>query len=334
MPSNIGMDMQTVLYHIKNDGIIPINSRDEGGVDTARFNQFQQVDFTLSNSVQQLMNLKLMLEQTAGQVCGISPQREGAVSQYEAVGNVQRTVLQSNLVTEGWFYQHSEVKKRAIEKVCNLMKVAWSEGKKAGYILGDGGFKMLSVLPDVSLNDYGIYITEGGKEDAIKQSITQLAQSALQSGSIALLDVIKVLKADTLTEAEHVLENGLKEMQQQAQAAQQAQAQQQQAVAQEAQAQREHESQIKQMDVQGKIKTAETLNKGKIAVAEIQADLEADITSDKLKSTLDKEAVQSDYKNEIEDKKIQHDKEKDKKDRDERKKEFRAKESAKKQVKK
>ena len=334
MPSNIGMDMQTVLYHIKNDGIIPINSRDEGGVDTARFNQFQQVDFTLSNSVQQLMNLKLMLEQTAGQVCGISPQREGAVSQYEAVGNVQRTVLQSNLVTEGWFYQHSEVKKRAIEKVCNLMKIAWAEGKKAGYILGDGGFKMLSVLPDVALNDYGIYITEGGKEDAIKQSITQLAQSALQSGSIGLLDVIKVLKADTLTEAEHVLENGLKEMQQQTQAAQQAQAQQQQAVAQEAQAQREHESQIKQMDVEGKIKTAETLNKGKIAVAEIQADLEADITSDKLKSALDKEAVQSDYKNEIEDKKIQHDKEKDKKDREERKKEFRAKESAKKQVKK
>ena len=334
MPSNIGMDMQTVLYHIKNDGIIPINSRDEGGVDTARFNQFQQVDFTLSNSVQQLMNLKLMLEQTAGQVCGISPQREGAVSQYEAVGNVQRTVLQSNLVTEGWFYQHSEVKKRAIEKVCNLMKVAWSEGKKAGYILGDGGFKMLSVLPDVALNDYGIYITEGGKEDAIKQSITQLAQSALQSGNIALLDVIKVLKAETLTEAEHVLENGLKEMQQQSQAAQQAQMQQQQAVAQEAQAQREHESQIKQMDVEGKIKTAETLNEGKIAVANIQADLEADITSDKLKSSLDKEAVQSDYKNEIEDKKIQHDKEKDRKDRDERKKEFRAKESAKKQVKK
>ena len=223
MPSNIGMDMQTVLYHIKNDGIIPINSRDEGGVDTARFNQFQQVDFTLSNSVQQLMNLKLMLEQTAGQICGISPQREGAVSQYEAVGNVQRTVTQSNLVTESWFYQHSEVKKRVIEQVCNLMKVCWAEGKKAGYILGDGAFKMLKVLPDVALNDYGIFITEGGKEDAIKQAITQMAQSALQSGSIGLLDVIKVLKSDTLTEAEHILENGLQEMQKQQKAAQEAQ---------------------------------------------------------------------------------------------------------------
>jgi len=333
MPSNIGMDMQTVLYHIKNDGIIPINSRDEGA-DTARFNQFQQVDFTLSNSVQQLMNLKLMLEQTAGQVCGISPQREGAVSQYEAVGNVQRTVLQSNLVTEGWFFQHSEVKKRVIEQVCNLMKIAWADGKKAGYILGDGGYKMLKVLPDVSLNDYGIFITEGGKEDAIKQAITQMAQSALQSGNLNLLDVIKVLKSETLTEAEHVLENGLMEMQEQAQQAQQAQMQAQEAAAQEAQAQREHETSLKQLDVQGKVQAAEKLNEGKIAVANIQADLEADIVDDKIRASFDKEAIQSDYKNKMEEKKIAHDKDKSDKDRRAKKEENKAKQLAKKQVKK
>ena len=249
------------------------------------------------------MNLKLMLEQTAGQVCGISPQREGAVSQYEAVGNVQRTVLQSNLVTEGWFYQHSEVKKRAIEKACNLMKVCWADGKKAGYILGDGGFKMLSVFPDVAINDYGIYISEGGKEDAIKQAITQLAQSALQSGGISMLDVIKVLKAETLTEAEHILENGIKEMQMQAQASQQAQAHAQQAAATESQAQREHEMQIKQMDVQGKVQAAEKINEGKIAVANIQADLEADIVDDKIRASFDKEAIQAEFKKEEEDKK-------------------------------
>ena len=333
MPSNIGMDMQTVLYHIKNDGIIPINSRDEGQ-DTARFNQFAQVDFTLSQSVQQLINLKLMLEQTAGQVCGISPQREGAVSQYEAVGNVQRTVVQSNLVTENWFFQHSEVKKRVVDMTCNLMKVAWAEGKKAGYILGDGGYKMLNVLPDVALNDYGIYITEGAKEDAIKQAITQLSQSALQSGSIDLLNVIKILKAETLTEAEHILENGIKEMQGQAQAAQQAQAQVQQAQAAEAQAQREHEMTLKQLDVQGKVQAAEKLNEGKIAVANIQADLEADVTSDKLRTSIQKEAIQSDYKSIMEDKKIQHSTEKSDKDREAKKEEFKAKELAKKQVKK
>ena len=294
MPSNIGMDMQTVLYHIKNDGIIPINSRDEGQ-DTARFNQFQQVDFTLSNSVQQLINLKLMLEQTAGQVCGISPQREGAVSQYEAVGNVQRTVMQSNLVTENWFFQHTEVKKRVVERVCNLMKVAWAKGKRLGYVLGDGAFKLLDILPDIALNDYGVYINQGAKDDAIKQAITQLSQAALQSGSIGLLDVIKVLKADSLSEAEHVLENGLKEMKAQAQQAQQAQQQALEAQAQQEQSKREHEMQLKQMDSDSKLKVAQESTRGKIQVANIQADLEADITSDKLKGAIQKDAAKSQY---------------------------------------
>ena len=130
MPTNIGMDMQEVMYHLKNDGIIPINSRDEGG-DSASFNQFQQVDFTLSQSVQQLINLKLMLEQTAGQISGVSPQREGAVEQYEYVGNVQRSVSQSSISTGGWFYSHNEVKKKVFEKLANLMKLSWAGGKKA-----------------------------------------------------------------------------------------------------------------------------------------------------------------------------------------------------------
>ena len=324
MPSNIGMDMQTVLYHIKNDGIIPINSRDEGA-DTARFNQFQQVDFTLSNSVQQLINLKLMLEQTAGQVCGISPQREGAVSQYEAVGNVQRTVVQSNLVTEGWFFQHSEVKKRAIEKLANLMKVCWAGGKHAGYVLGDGAYKFLKVLPNIALNDYGLYITEGGKEDAIKQAVTQLAQASLQNGSIDLLNVIKVLKADSLVEAEAILENGLKEMPETQQMAAQQQQMALQAQAEQKQAEMNFEMKLKEMDAQSKLQVAQETNKGKIAVANIQADLEADIVTDKLKSVLQKESVEAEFKEKLENNRMKHEASEAEKDRALKEKEMREK---------
>ena len=111
---------------------------------------------------EQLINLKLMLEQTAGQVSGVSPQREGAVEQYEYVGNVQRSVSQSSISTGSWFYTHNEVKKKVFEKLANLMKVAWSGGKKAGFILGDAGYKMLNILPDVALNDYGIFMGDSG----------------------------------------------------------------------------------------------------------------------------------------------------------------------------
>jgi hypothetical protein len=273
-----------------------------------------------------------MLEQTAGQVCGITPQREGAVSQYEAVGNVQRTVIQSNLVTENWFFQHTQVKKRVVERVCNLMKIAWADGKKAGFILGDGAFKLLDVFPNIALNDYGIYVNEGAKDDAVKQAITQLSQSALQSGNIQLLDVIKVLKADSLTEAEHVLENGLKEMQMQAQAQQQQQQEMMQAQAQEAEAQRQHELNLKNIDAEAKLEAAKEMSRGRIEVASIQADVDADVNSDKLRASIQQEAVQSDYnqitedkKKELEEKKMAHQKEESQKDRALKEKEMEAK---------
>tara|TARA_R110001599_G_scaffold193455_2_gene389242 strand:- start:332 stop:1270 length:939 start_codon:yes stop_codon:yes gene_type:complete len=300
------MDMQEVMYHLKNDGIIPINTRDEGG-DTASFNQFQQVDFTLSQSVQQLINLKMMLEQTAGQVSGVSPQREGAVEQYEYVGNVQRSVSQSSIATGAWFYAHNEVKKKVFEKLANLMKIAWAGGKKAAFILGDSGYKMLNIMPDVSLNDYGIFMGDAGKDDAMKQAVQQMSQAALQSGTISLLDALKVMKADTMTEAQVVLEQGIDAMKdQQAQAQQQAM-QQQQAAA-EAQAQQtQAEAQLKQMDIEGRIKVAQINAEARVAAQEVASDAHRDIDDSREKNKLNLEKVKADFGSQQKDKDDEHD---------------------------
>ena len=271
LPTNLGMDMQSVLYHLKTDGIIPINSKDEGG-QVNSFNQFSQVDFTLSQSVQQLINLKMMLEQTAGQISGVSPQREGAVGQYEYVGNVQRSVIQSATITESLFYSHAMVKKRIFERVTNLMKVCWAGGKKASYILGDGAFKFLSVMPDVALQDYGIFIGDSGKDDALRQSLQQIAQSAVQGGQVTLLDVIKVFKADTFTEAEHILERAMDEMK--ANEAQQQEQQQamMQAQAEQAQAAFEQQVQLEQVKNEAKIQVAQIQSETDLKIADMKSD--------------------------------------------------------------
>jgi len=276
IPTNVGMDMQTVLYHLKTDGIIPINSKDEGN-QMASFNQFQQVDFTLSQSVQQLINLKIMLEDMAGQLSGVTRQREGAVDQYEYVGNVQRSVIQSSTITESWFYSHSEVKQRVLERLCNNMKIAWAGGKKAAMILGDGAYKFLTVMPDVSLQDFGVYIGDSGKDDSMKQVVQQLAQSALQAGNIDLLNILKVLKADTMTEAEKVLEKGMDEMKKQAAAQQEQAMQQMQAQQQMEDAKFEKEAQLKQMDNEAKIEVAEIQAESRLQVAKIQSEDKRDI---------------------------------------------------------
>ena len=285
LPTNAGMDMQTVLYHLKTDGIIPINSKDEGG-QMQTFNQFQQIDFTLSQSVQQLINLKMMLEEMAGNISGVTRQREGAVGQYEYVGNVQRSVTQSATITESWFYSHAETKQRVLEKLTNLMKIAWADGKRAALILGDGAYKFLNVLPDVALQDFGLYIGDSGKDDSMKQVVQQLAQSALQSGGIDLLNVIKVLKADTMTEAEKVLEKGMEEMKKQQEAQQQMMMQQQQMAAQEKQVDFQADAQLKQMDNENKLQVAQLNAENKMDIAKLNADLDRDIHDTKMQNTM------------------------------------------------
>ena len=288
LPTNIGMDMQSVMYHLKTDGIIPINSQMEGQ-EASRFNQFQQIDFTLSNSVRQLIELKLMLEQTAGQISGVSPQREGSVSQYEYVGNVQRSVVQSSLSTKGWFYQHNEVKKMVFERMCNLMKICWSEGKKAGYILGDGGYKFLSVLPDIALNDYGVFIGDSGKDDAMKQMVQQMSQAALQNGSLNMLDAIKVLKADSLNEAETILERGMDSMRKLQQKAQEDAQKQQMSMQEQAMQQQQMEEQRRNAELQNKLDIAKIAADSRVTVAEInqEAKYESEALKEKAKIELE-----------------------------------------------
>ena len=290
LPTNLGMDMQTVLYHLKTDGIIPINSKDEGG-QVANFNQFSQVDFTLSNSVQQMINLKLMLEDTAGQISGVTKQREGAVGQYEYVGNVQRSVVQSATITESWFHAHKEVKKKVYGRAVELMKMCWSEGKKASLILGDGASKILSVMPDIALNDYAIFVGDSGKDDAIRQSVTQLSQAALQSGQVSLLDVIRVLKADTATEAERVLEMGMEAIKSQQAEAQQQQQQVMQMQQQAEAAKFEKEAALKKMDNDTKVQVANIQSQADIKVAEIADMSKRDIADMKEKVALGKEGA-------------------------------------------
>tara|TARA_R100001086_G_scaffold244054_1_gene173387 strand:- start:360 stop:986 length:627 start_codon:yes stop_codon:yes gene_type:complete len=190
------------------------------------------------------------------------------------------------------------------------MKICWAGGKKAGMILGDGAYKFLNVMPNIALQDYGVYVGDSGKDDSMKQVVQQLAQSALQSGTIDLLGVIKVLKADTMTEAEKVLEQAMTEMQKQQQAQQQQAMQAQQAAAQAKQSEFEAEAQLKQMDNEAKLQVAQISAESRMQVAKIQAEVDRDIHDTKEQNEIRKKAadIYVDRQNRAEENKREDDK--------------------------
>ena len=146
-------------------------------------------------------------------------------------------------------------------------------GKKASYILGDGAYKFLSIFPDISFQDYGIFIGDSGKDDAMRQQLQGIAQAALQGGQATLLDIIKVLKADTFTEAEHILERAMDEVKKQQ--AQQAEQQQQmlQAQAQQEQAAFERQVQLEQVKSEAKVQVAQIQSETDLKIADMKDDL-------------------------------------------------------------
>ena len=255
-----GISLDDVFYHAKNSGVIPINTKQEGN-QVGNFNQFQQIDFTLSQSVQQLINLKMMLENTAEHLTGISRAREG-FQKSDAVGVNERSVLQSSLITQPLISNHVRTMDMVMNQLGDLSKIAWSDGKKVVHFMGESGAEMMKMIGDFKNFDYSIFVKNSSKDRKDKEKIEALGQQILGgSGAEGFLQMIKVSNAYNAKDAETILEQGLDKIQE-------SQAQQQQQMAEAQQQQAQATQQAAQMEAQGKQED----NQAKIQVAQINAD--------------------------------------------------------------
>jgi len=211
-PKNISL--KDVFYHAKNSGLILINNKAEG-MQTNGFNQFQQVDFTLSQSVSQMINLKMMLEETADRLTGISASRAGVQKSGDLVGVTERNVMQSTLITAPLFDIHYRLVGDVLQGLAGLMKTAWGKEGRMANVFGDMGMQTFKIDKSIALDEYGIFIENSGKEVQRKQEMMGLLERFSSSGNIDPLAIIKAVNAEGSSEVESILTEGLEAMQKQ-----------------------------------------------------------------------------------------------------------------------
>ena len=281
--------LQTVLHHLSEDSLIAINSKDEANRGKAHsFNQFKEVNLSPSGDVTELIGLLSLIEDLASKVSGVSPQREGQTQQYETGSQNRSSIISSTRKTEIYMKPYDGLIQRVLEKAINLTKIAWKDGKKARFFMGDGSMAVLNSLPDIALNDYGFHLNNGGKDLELKEKVDNAAANFLQGTQDPdmILQMIKVFKQDTADESEQVLEAGLSKLAQiRDQQAQQAQDSEQKvaAIVEEG---KEKDRQVKREDTEAKIKVANINAGSKIDVAEIFSDDTRDTTKAKEKSKI------------------------------------------------
>jgi hypothetical protein len=289
-PKNV--PLSDVMYHAKNSGLILINSKQEGG-QMSTFNQWKDVDFTLSQSVGQLINLKSMLEDTADKLTGISSARAGINKASDAVGVNERSVMQSTLITAPLFDLHYTLVGQVLQSLANQMRYCWGEKGYQVNIFGDMGYQTFKIDKAVSLDEYGIFVNNNSKEIEKKGNMMGLLSNYASSGALDPLLAIKAVNAESAAEVETILTTGLQTMQEQQQQMQQQQQQIDQQ-ANEINAQKAQVPlQVAQINAEASIKVAEINSKTKLEIAGEELDHKEDMQDANSKSALDQEMLRS-----------------------------------------
>lgn len=263
IPSSEGWDVSKWMYYLESMGVMFINSREEGNRsrDVAPFNQFQSIDLSMGNYINTHVQLLETIKTELGELSGVSRQRQGQVQTSELVGNTERAVTQSSHITEFWFYNHNECKKRVLTALVDVAKMSYRNGRKIQYIGDDMQRTFLNVeANDFTNSSYGVFVSNSAKDDKALETLKSLAQSALQAGVVTFTDVAKILNSDSIVKVRKDLEasqaNAEKKQQEAQQAEQQAAQQAQQAQMQMEQEKEDREDARKQLDSDTKIKVA------------------------------------------------------------------------------
>jgi len=281
IPKSMGIDIKQWLHYLSALGVNLVNPYEEGwdipgreGGRPASMNQFGQSDLTMSKVIADYIGLLDKIEEMAGELSGVSRQRQGSISSNELVGNVQRSVVQSSHITEPLFEVHNQIKRHALTALLNCAKYAWSENnkKKLNYITDDFSRKFLEINDDFLYSDFDVFVNDSTKENQNLEALKGLIQPAMQNGA-TLSDAAVILSTESLGEVRRKLKEIEERRAEQEGAAQQ---QQQQLQAMQAQLQAEALEADREFKREDSIRKSETQIQVALIGAESRQDSEGD----------------------------------------------------------
>ncbi len=217
IPQSEGIDIEKWIYYLKELKIAFINSFEDSGKGAhqgklSQFNQFNSVDLSLAASIQQYINYMDYIKQQMYVVSGVSPQRMSSIASKELVGNVEKSIEQSSIITEYLFEAHTEVKKRVYTSLIEVAKIAWKDGKVMQFINDDLGLEILELKEfEFENSDFAVFVSNMSKDKEIKSKLDQLAQVALEQQKADLSTIIDTILNDSPKDIVNILRKAEKD---------------------------------------------------------------------------------------------------------------------------
>ncbi len=279
-----GWEIEKWMYYAQSMKFGFVDSFNEGkkGQSTGKLagnisTQNKVIDMETGNHIQQHIQLLEFTEQKIGNLAGVTPQRMGAVSSSELVGNVERAVVQSSHITEKWYEVHNQTKVRVMEALLNVAKDVYKGKTKRLQYMTDEFANVFFKLngDDFANSEYGLFLSNSAKDNMAIEALKQLTHAALQNDKMTLSDVVQIYNASSLADLRQNLKVSEAEAQQRLQSQQQQQSELQM---QQMQMQQQAEQQKLQLEIEKEnredARNADD-NRTKVEIALINADSKA-----------------------------------------------------------
>lgn len=278
IPKSMNIDVNKWMHYLSALGVAFINPYDEGwdipgreGGKPSQFNQLSSWDLTMSNVIAEYIQLMQKIEGMVAKLTGITPQRQGQIAASELVSNANTAVNMSYHITEPWFWNHNQVKRRVLTMLLNTTKAAWKDSKRyLNYILDDATRAFVQLSDNFFYEDMDIFVDDSTKNQQYIDQLKQLLQPAMQNGA-SLLDIAEIITLDNMSmiknRLEEIEQKRMEQMQQQQQAEQQAQQQ----MAEQQNQLKEEELMLKEAEMDLEKYKVDQDNATKITVAQLNA---------------------------------------------------------------
>ena len=220
-------DMDKFMYYVEGTGIAWVDYNKEG----IQLNPQHQSVLDMSiKTISQYISLLESILQEWEKLSGVSRQRQGTIGAYEGKASSQQAIVQSSHITEDLFRKFARLEQRDLQALLDYSKEAWLTGKQGMFVMPDGttDFLDLETLQHMEAN-YGIFVSDAGKDQQRLDQIKGLAQAMIQNGTKASM-VAEMFESENFSQIKGKLkaaEKAAEELEQAQQQAQQQQAEQQ-----------------------------------------------------------------------------------------------------------
>lgn len=183
------------------------------------------LDMDESERITRLINLAMLIEQQGFMQLGITPQRQGSIQASETATATNAAVSNSYAITEIYFEQFNNYRRRKLQMLLELAQYVESEGEGdivKQYTTSDLGQAFIKVnKTDLLLRDLGVYLMNSAEQQRKKELVEQLLLKNNQS-LMPMSKLIETIRLDSLVDVQKKLEEQEKEQAKQAQAAEKA----------------------------------------------------------------------------------------------------------------